>query len=369
MRISFSSLVQYSLFLLLPLAEAKKCTKSRLSSARTVSTSSSIVYSSSVASSTSISVVGTSSSFMSRPTSISISATASSATTTTLSASISKSTISSSTATSTLVTSISKSVTSSLTASTTQSTSSSSATSSSSSTTLTSASPIVTTTISVTVSSSTSTSAFPIITTTVSVTVSGSTTSSSITPSATSTVGPVVTNQAYIDTIIRHHNAHRTNHSAAAVVWSSSLADTARIIASSCVYRHNTTVHGGGYGQNIGAGFAATAMGQFVTEALYNGEVNAYTYYGGEPDVNTVGQWGHFSQIVWKGTSSVGCYTYDCSSAGLQNAVGIPPEFTVCNYAPAGNVLGSFNANVSPGLGAPTIDASYECPSRANCAN
>ncbi|KAK6079449.1 scp-like extracellular protein [Seiridium cupressi] len=201
------------------------------------------------------------------------------------------------------------------------------------------------------------------------VTVSGSTTSSSTTASATSTVGPVVTNQAYIDTIIRHHNAHRTNHSAAAVVWSSSLADTARIIASSCVYRHNTTVNGGGYGQNIGAGFAATAMGQFVTEALYNGEVNAYTYYGGEPDVSTVGQWGHFSQIVWKGTSSVGCYTYDCSSAGLQNAVGIPPEFTVCNYAPAGNVLGSFDANVSPGLGEPTIYADYECPSRANCAN
>ncbi|KAK6082307.1 scp-like extracellular protein [Seiridium cupressi] len=200
-------------------------------------------------------------------------------------------------------------------------------------------------------------------------TVSGSTTSSSTTVSATSTVGPVVTNQAYIDTIIRHHNAHRTNHSAAAVVWSSSLADTARIIASSCVYRHNTTVNGGGYGQSIGAGFAATAMGQFVTEALYNGEVNAYTYYGGEPDVSTVGQWGHFSQIVWKGTSSVGCYTYDCSSAGLQNAIGIPPEFTVCNYAPAGNVLGSFDANVSPGLGEPTIYADYECPSRANCAN
>ena len=82
-------------------------------------------------------------------------------------------------------------------------------------------------------------------------------------------------------------------------------------------------------------------MGNFVTEGLYNSEVNNYIYYGGEPDVSTLNGWGHFSQIVWKGSTSVGCYTADCSSGGLMNTdPWIPPYFTVCNYAPPGKSYG-----------------------------
>lgn len=85
---------------------------------------------------------------------------------------------------------------------------------------------------------------------------------------------------------------------ASAVQWSQSLADTARIIAESCDYRHNTSVNGGGYGQNIGAGFNPNAMGFLITEGFYNSEVNHYTAYGKEPNTTEVGLWGHFSQIV-----------------------------------------------------------------------
>ncbi|ETS86932.1 hypothetical protein PFICI_00760 [Pestalotiopsis fici W106-1] len=151
------------------------------------------------------------------------------------------------------------------------------------------------------------------------------------------------------------------------MTWSPTLAETARKIASSCIYGHDTSVDGGGYGQNIGAGFLSTAMGQFITEGLYNSEVNNYVYYGGEPNLNTLSQWGHFSQIVWKSSITVGCYTSDCSATGLSNAPGIPPYFTVCNYGPAGNVIGGFGANVGPSIGLATVDASYGCPSRANC--
>ncbi|KAI0175367.1 CAP domain-containing protein [Pestalotiopsis sp. NC0098] len=187
---------------------------------------------------------------------------------------------------------------------------------------------------------------------------------------STSQVEPAVTNQAYIDTVIRHHNVHRTNHSASAVQWSQSLADTARIIAESCDYRHNTSVNGGGYGQNIGAGFNPNAMGFLITEGFYNSEVNHYTAYGKEPNTTEVGLWGHFSQIVWSSTTSVGCYTQDCSATGLKNTGGgISPWFSVCNYAPAGNVLTLFYANVLPSVGNPTVFANYECPSSDNCEN
>jgi uncharacterized protein YkwD len=44
----------------------------------------------------------------------------------------------------------------------------------------------------------------------------------------------------YADAVVAHHNAHRANHSAPALSWDSSLADTAYKIASSCVYAHDT---------------------------------------------------------------------------------------------------------------------------------
>jgi hypothetical protein len=129
-------------------------------------------------------------------------------------------------------------------------------------------------------------------------------------------------------------------------------------------------------------------MGQFITEGLYNSEVSNYIYFGAEPDLNTLSLWGHFSQIVWKSTTTVGCYTSDCTRTGLANAQGIPPYFTVCNYGPPGestisldrdlmirlilminlgNVIGAFATNIGTSLGQPSVDASYGCPSRANC--
>jgi hypothetical protein len=140
------------------------------------------------------------------------------------------------------------------------------------------------------------------------------------------------------------------------------MADIARQIAETCVYGHVTNINGGGYGQNIGAGYPATplGMGSFITEGLYNGEVNSYVYFGMEPDLSTFGEWGHFTQIVWKSSSSVGCYTADCSATGLVNAgPPIPPYFTVCNYEPAGNFVGSFAANVGVSIGLQTVHADY----------
>jgi hypothetical protein len=126
---------------------------------------------------------------------------------------------------------------------------------------------------------------------------------------------------------------------------------------------------GGGYGQNIGAGYPANNMGNFITGGLYNGEVNAYTYYNAEPNIDTLSGWGHFTQIVWKSTTAVGCYTQDCSKSGLGNTGGgnIPAYFTVCNYSPPGNYIGSFKDNIGVSLHRATVDGSYGCSSAVNC--
>ncbi|KAI1629034.1 CAP domain-containing protein [Exophiala viscosa] len=209
-----------------------------------------------------------------------------------------------------------------------------------------------------------------LLTTTSSTLASSSTIASSVTTLATSTSSTAVssttgipaaaTDEAdYVDALLLHHNVHRANHSANAITWSDTMAVIAQTIADTCVYGHNVTVSGGGYGQNIGAGFSATplGMGEMITEFMYNDEMPNYLYYGQEPNYTTLDQWGHFSQIVWKGSSSVGCYTSNCTANGLANTNGgVQPFFTVCNYSPAGNVEGEFADNVGEPLGQPVVD-------------
>lgn len=83
-------------------------------------------------------------------------------------------------------------------------------------------------------------------------------------------------------------------------------------------------------------------MGYLISDGFYNGEVNSYTYFGGEPNYNTLHEWGHFSQIVWVNTQEVGCYTSDCTASGLGNvdpSTGIRPYLTVCNYGLPGKFV------------------------------
>ncbi|KAK5955932.1 hypothetical protein OHC33_002505 [Knufia fluminis] len=204
-------------------------------------------------------------------------------------------------------------------------------------------------------------------------------TSSSATTTTSTATEPEITNKAYIDTVIRHHNRHRANHTADPLTWDPALAATAKKIADGCIYAHDTATDcppnedGSAqacYGQNIGAGYLPVQMGSIITDGFYNGEVNYYTYYGGEPDTATLHQWGHFSQIVWRDTETVGCYTTDCSANGLGNidpSTNIRPFFTVCNYGPPGNWLGEFVDNVIQPVNLPTIGSDYQCPSAENC--
>jgi len=163
----------------------------------------------------------------------------------------------------------------------------------------------------------------------------------------------------YEEIVVYHHNIHRANHSADAITWSDSLASSAAEVAASCVYAHNVTAAGGGYGQNIAAGVESNNVSAIITDLFYNGEVNYFNGLYGEaqPDMTNFEHWGHFSQIVWKGTSQVGCATQDCTSGGLANVGSdVAPYFTVCNYEAPGNYANEYGANIGSPLGEPTAN-------------
>lgn len=176
----------------------------------------------------------------------------------------------------------------------------------------------------------------------------------------------------YAQQVIAHHNIHRANNSAGTLTWDNNLAEIALEIANSCNYAHNTTAGGGNYGQNIAAGAPADNVTSVISDLFYNGEINNYNGLYGQATPDNINDdsafdgYGHYTQIVWKGTNSVGCATVDCTGQGngpqgLGNVGSdVPPFFTVCNYSPPGNYLGDFADNVGEPLGQPTVDWSYD---------
>ncbi|KAK2752464.1 hypothetical protein FQN54_008126 [Arachnomyces sp. PD_36] len=159
---------------------------------------------------------------------------------------------------------------------------------------------------------------------------------------------------SYKGRVLEHHNLHRANHSANALQWDENLVASAKMLANSCVYGHNTEYGGGGYGQNIGYGIGGQDVGRMITNLMYNDEFGYFENLYGQanPSMNDFESWGHFTQILWKDTTHVGCVTVPCAS--LQNADPNPSEpipYTVCNYSPPGNYAGEYAKNVARPLG------------------
>ncbi|EHK99660.1 PR-1-like protein [Glarea lozoyensis ATCC 20868] len=170
----------------------------------------------------------------------------------------------------------------------------------------------------------------------------------------------------YEGTILERHNAHRANHSANALVYNATLAGYAKNTAQKCVFAHDMTQGGGGYGQNIvengrlpwtGVNIAsAAAFG--ITEQWYNGEEPLYASSYTKDNPATSADVLHFTQVVWKATTDVGCYTAQCAQGTVD--AGAPTAFTVCNYWPQGNFGGQYGNNVAQGSGAATQHATIE---------
>ncbi|KAI4188997.1 MAG: hypothetical protein L6R41_001751 [Letrouitia leprolyta] len=184
------------------------------------------------------------------------------------------------------------------------------------------------------------------------------------------------TSDTYKALVLQHHNVHRANHSADDLTWDDTLAQYAEQTAKTCVWGHDLSPGGGGYGQNIAAGTAANNISAILTNGFYNDEMMLYPGYGSDsPDMSNFEKWGHFSQMLWQSTQKVGCYTYTCSPPGappldcnpstgqsyLKNTGcgngGMNAIFTVCNYSPPGNYAGQYSKVGAPTGNKPMVQA------------
>ncbi|KAG8167187.1 hypothetical protein KVR01_002876 [Diaporthe batatas] len=208
----------------------------------------------------------------------------------------------------------------------------------------------------------------PVVTVTIDADLAGApaSTSSSSSVKAAAPSAPAAKPSDLASTAVYHHNIHRANNSAPAMSWGATYAGYAATVAASCKFAHDLTPGGGGYGQNI-AMYASTdatslteetVMAQAITEMWYNGELDLYpsnAYGQANPDFTNFEAWGHYSQIVWVGSTQVGCAAQYCAPGTMNPTMGA--WYSVCNYFPAGNVNGAYGKNVLPPTNQATVNA------------
>lgn len=158
---------------------------------------------------------------------------------------------------------------------------------------------------------------------------------------------------AYSAVMLAYHNIHRLNHSASALEWDDELAGYAENTANGCVFEHDMKQGNGGYGQNLASwgatsdidGLKNKAAAGGITNQWYNNEMANWAFYGQEnpPADMNIDLYGHFTQVVWKDSTKVGCATVKCPAGTV---LSFPSWYTVCNYNPQGNFGGRYGDNV-----------------------
>lgn len=155
-------------------------------------------------------------------------------------------------------------------------------------------------------------------------------------PSIPSTAPQFTDNALFTSAILNSTNFYRREHNASTITWNNTLSTFASSYLNSmgaesldsgseCDFSHS----GGPYGENLALGCNEVTG----CVELWGDEREQYDY--NDPGFSE--ETGHFSQLVWKNTTTVGCGSRLCGTRGW---------YLVCEYWPRGNVIGQFGEQV-----------------------
>ncbi|KIY73823.1 PR-1-like protein, partial [Cylindrobasidium torrendii FP15055 ss-10] len=122
-------------------------------------------------------------------------------------------------------------------------------------------------------------------------------------------------------------------YGASSLTWNPSLYAATLAWAQACNFQHSTP--NGAYGENLAASTSSTYNVQnAVTDWM--GEAAQYNY--NSPGFSSAT--GHFTQVVWKGTTQVACAVASCAADKI--FPGRTSQYVVCRYTPPGNYNNQF---------------------------
>ncbi|KZT30346.1 PR-1-like protein [Neolentinus lepideus HHB14362 ss-1] len=142
------------------------------------------------------------------------------------------------------------------------------------------------------------------------------------------------TSSSDIDQYLSAHNSVRAQHGASPLSWSDNLASKAQQWANGCVFQHSGGSLGP-FGENLAAG---TGDSYDIAAAVKSWTDEVSEYNPSNPVAS------HFTQVVWKGSTQVGCALQLCD--GIFAASFGKAKYYVCEYSAQGNIIGQFAQNV-----------------------
>ena len=146
---------------------------------------------------------------------------------------------------------------------------------------------------------------------------------------ASSAPTPMHMKPADIRAILAHHNKVRADVGIGLLRWDDGLAAYAQqwadqLAANGCRMKHRQP---NAYGENL---FQGTAGHYTAIDAAKGWESEKKLYGGGVVTDKNYMRIGHYTQMVWRDTSKLGCGEATCNGTLL----------VACNYDPSGNYLG-----------------------------